>query len=165
VATISLPERLLRTLCGVIAATLIAGTVLVVGLAVNLFGAPPAIPETADLPTRLLLQKPFEQSIWPVDMAASLLYAVALGAVILLAAVLYTAVDAGRPLAVAPLAALGAGGILGAAAQLLYVGAKAPIIDIQYCDCGFKAEEVISQQWALILVQGAQSWLINARSC
>lgn len=42
---------------------------------------------------------------------------------------------------------------------LVYVGGTQVTVALAYCDCGFKAEETISQFWAITVVQGATNWL------
>jgi len=44
------------------------------------------------------------------------------------------------------------------------VGAVQTKIDIPYCDCGFKDQEIVSQVWAEMIVDGAVLWLINGAS-
>ena len=49
--------------------------------------------------------------------------------------------------------------LLGVVAGLLYVGGTQVAMALPYCDCGFIAEETISQFWSLAIVQGATNWL------
>jgi hypothetical protein len=58
-------------------------------------------------------------------------------------------------------AALAAAGIIGLAAQLIYVGARQLTAEIAYCDCGYREVEVIAQAWAGWLVDGSVAWLVN----
>ncbi len=53
---------------------------------------------------------------------------------------------------------------LGAIGQLVLIGAVKTTIDIPYCDCGFKNEEIVSQVWALMVVQGASDMLVQVAS-
>lgn len=55
--------------------------------------------------------------------------------------------------------AIVASGLLAVAGGLLYIGATSVTVALDYCDCGFKAEEAISRFWALTIVQGATNWL------
>jgi hypothetical protein len=50
-------------------------------------------------------------------------------------------------------------GVVGVIGSLVYIGATKVTIDQQYCDCGFKTEEAISQFWAINVVQGGTTWL------
>jgi hypothetical protein len=45
-------------------------------------------------------------------------------------------------------------------AQGLLLGAVKATIDLNYCDCGFKNEEIVSQVWALMLAQSASTMLV-----
>ena len=52
-----------------------------------------------------------------------------------------------------------ASGVLGVIGGLLYVGGTQVTMAFTYCDCGFIAEETISQFWVALIVQGATDWL------
>lgn len=141
----------------VIAVLSVLATALTLVLVLDLAGAPPNIPASADFPTRILEGQAFERSRWPIDFASSLLFTGAFGAVILLGALLSS--RTGRS---AIGALLGAGGLLGIASQLTHVGAHQVAVSIGYCDCGFKTEEAISQAWALMVSDGIADWLLIA---
>ena len=134
----------------------VAATVLTLVLAFDLTGAPPPISETADFPTVILSTQSFVQSRWPIDFLGSLLFAVVFGVVALLGALL--SARTGR---VEVLGLLIAGGVLGMASQLTYIGAHQVAVAMPYCDCGFKTEEIISQTWGLLLIDGVADWLLN----
>jgi len=134
----------------------VAATVLTLVLAFDLTGAPPTVSETADFPTAILSTQAFVQSRWPIDFLGSLLFAVVFGLIALLGALL-----SGRTGRVEVLGLLMAGGILGMASQLTYVGAHQVAVAMPYCDCGFKTEEIISQTWGLMLIDGVADWLLN----
>lgn len=141
----------------VIAVLSVLATALTLVLVLDLTGAPPNIPASADFPTRVLESQAFERSRWPIDFATGLLFTGAFGAVILLGALLSS--RTGR-LEIGAL--LGAGGLLGVASQLTHIGAHQVAVSIGYCDCGFKAEEAISQAWALMVSDGIADWLLIA---
>ncbi len=134
----------------------VAATVLTLVLAFDLTGAPPTISETADFPTRILESQAFVQSRWPLDLGGSLLFAGVFGLIVLLGALLF-----GRTGRVEVLGLFIAGGILGMVSQLTYVGAHQVAIAIAYCDCGFKTEEIISQTWGLMLIDGVADWILH----
>src|SRR5262249_54512374 len=52
-------------------------------------------------------------------------------------------------------------GLIGAIGQLVLVGAVKASIDIPYCACGFKNEEIVSHVWAEMVVQSAAQLLID----
>jgi len=146
----------IRRTAWLVAALGVAATVLTLVLSFDLLGAPPVIDSTLDFPSRILANQEFVRSRWPIDLAGTLLFAGLFGAVLLLGALL-----TGRTGRVEILGMLGAGAILGIVSQLTYVGAHQAAIDIGYCDCGFKTEEVISQTWGLMLADGVADWLLQ----
>ena len=131
---------------------------MALALGFDLLVQQPDIPETLDLPSRLEAIHPFHVAQWPFDAASTLLYVVAFGA-LLLAAGSIAALAGADGRADILKSAIVASGLLGVASGLLYFGATQVTIALQYCDCGFKTEEVISQFWAITIVQGATDWL------
>ncbi|HEV8682227.1 MAG TPA: hypothetical protein VGS09_05540 [Actinomycetota bacterium] len=101
-----------------------------------------------------------EQARWPQEVVASLLFAA--GFLLLVALAWLLRYGFGRDDVRAGLAssALAVGGFLGAASQLIYLGAKQVAIDPHYCDCVYAPEQIISQDRALALADGTQRWLI-----
>jgi hypothetical protein len=134
----------------------VVATVLTLIVEFNLTGAPPAIDDAADFPTRVLAAQPFNQSRWPLVLAGNLLFAAMFASLLLLASLL-----SGRSGRLEPLALLGGGAILGIVSQLTFVGAQQVAIAVAYCDCGFKTEEIISQTWGLMLIGGVATWILN----
>src|SRR4029079_11884678 len=63
-----------------------------------------------------------------------------------------------RMLLTSPRAAVG---LIGAIGELIFIGAIQPTIGLSYCDCGFKDQEVVSQIWASMLIEGSYRWLLN----
>jgi hypothetical protein len=151
------PSTSVRTVAWAVAILGLVATALTLVLALNLTGAPPAVDESADFPTRILAGQAFEQSRWPLDLVANLMFAATFGSLILLGAILTSRTD--RP-EIAAL--LGAGGLLGIGSQLLYVGAHQVATSIGYCDCGFITQEVISQAWSLMVADGIAAWFLTA---
>ena len=150
-----------RILAWIAAAAFVLASLLLLGLRLDVFASPPAIPDGTDLPTRLLASVDVGQRIWPFDAASTLLYAVAFGSVGLLGWVIRD--DGATPRS----GGLGSGlfvvgGLAGVAGELVYGGARQVTIDTAYCDCGFKVQESISQFWAMNLAIGAQTWLVDA---
>ena len=148
---------IVRWLAVIAAASFFVAALLFLGLTFNVFVKPPDIPASADLPTNLLAAVPAIHAMWPFDAVSSLLFGVGFGALALLGRPLASLVPAGRGGATLIGPALLGGGVLGVAAQLIHVGAQQLVVDIPYCDCGFKVQETISQHWALVLIGGAQS--------
>ena len=147
-----------RILLWIFAVCAVLATLLALALGFDLLVQPPEIAETLDLPSRLEAIHPFHVAQWPFDAASTLLYVVAFGALLLAAgSIASLAGTDGR--ADMLKSAIVASGLLGVASGLLYFGATQVTIALQYCDCGFKTEEVISQFWAITIVQGATDWL------
>jgi hypothetical protein len=134
----------------------VIATLLTLIVQFNLTGAPPAIDDAADFPTRVLAAQPFIVSRWPIELAGNLLFAALFAGLLVLAALL-----SNRTRRLEVLALLGGGGILGIASQLTYVGAHQVAVNVLYCDCGFKTEEIISQTWGLMLIDGVATWVLN----
>src|SRR5204863_5423010 len=110
---------------------------------------------------RVLGAIPYRHDIWPIFFTENLLIALgfmALGILGLALAGHVAVADQRRPLLGG---ALVTAGVLGAAGQLVLVGSVKASIDIPYCDCGFKEQEIVSQVWALMVTQGASEWLVN----
>jgi hypothetical protein len=151
-------RRLTQALLLIFAVALVLATLLNLGIAFDIFVKPPDLADTLDLPTRLIASQPYREAIWPYDAATNLLYVVAFGALALVAGTLGL-LAAGHASAALLRASALTSGLLGVAGSLLYVGATQITITQQYCDCGFKNEEAISQFWAINIVQGGTTWL------
>ncbi len=140
---------------------LFVGTILSIGISNNVFASPPTLPDTANLPTRLLGSVDFDHAIWPFDLVSSLSFAIAFGALLVLAWSLAAGIPQGDRRRSILIAGLAGAGVLGLASQLIHIGAQQVAINVGYCDCGFKEQESISKAWGLMLIGGAQSWLVN----
>ena len=154
----SAPPRSTSVLLAIFALALFLATLLNLGMAFDVFVAPPNLPDGLDLPTRLIQQQPFRESLWPFDAATNLLYLVAFGSLALVSRSLRGLAGThplGNVLGTSAIVA----GTVGAIGSLVYIGATKVTIDQQYCDCGFKTQEAISQFWAINVVQGGTTWL------
>jgi hypothetical protein len=154
-------SSVLRVVAWLGAIAFVAASALYVGLALDLFAQPPDLPPTTDFVERLLSGGDFARSIWPIDMASSLLYALAFLMIALLARPLVDLGTARDPRGSIAASALLVAGVVGITAQLIYVGARQTQLGIAYCDCGYKVQEVISQNWSMWLIEGAVGWLTN----
>lgn len=147
-----------------VAALFFVATLFQLADRLNLIVQPPSVPDSANLVQRVDALTPYRNAIWPVFFATNFLSGVGFFAL----AGLGVALAARRPsggtdrLVLAWL--LGIGGILGVVASLIRLGAVQASIDIPYCDCGFKDQEIVSQVWAEMVVDGAVLWLINGAS-
>lgn len=144
-----------------IAIVFVLAAVLRLADQLNLVATPPVLPEGTNLVDRVLGTADYRHAVWPVFFGANLLIALGFAGLAalgwLLAARMSTADDR-RGLV---LGTFVTGGILGAAGQLILVGAAKAQVDIPYCDCGFKQQEIVSQVWAEMVAQDASQWLVN----
>jgi hypothetical protein len=137
-----------------------AATVLQIADYWHLFLQPPNLPETTNLVDRVLGTMAYRTAIWPVFFATGLLFGAGFLALAGLGVAFADRLPAGNR-RVALAGSLLLGGILGTVGQLVLVGATKASIDIAYCDCGFKEQEIVSQVWAVMVAQSASEWLVN----
>jgi len=152
----------LRWLAYGLAASFFVATLLQLADQLNLIYQPPTIPDSANLVDRVTALIPYRQQVWPLFAAANGLFA--LGFLVLIGLGIVLAARAGvsgdrRHLLIWLIATAG---VVGAIGQLVLVGAVKASIDIPYCDCGFKDQEIVSQVWAEMVVQSAVQVLIYA---
>jgi hypothetical protein len=148
----------LRVLALLVTAFFFAAAVLQGVLAFDVLGAAP--PEQDDFIEQTIDLFTWEQSRWPVEFAATALFALgflALGGLGVLLSRLAATSDPRRLLTTS--AFLGAAGI-GAASQLMWLGVKPIATSPQYCDCGFRAEEIMSRLMILGAASVVQVWLV-----
>jgi hypothetical protein len=156
--------RTLRSFAVALAGLFFLATVFQLIDQLNLVVQPPAIPESTNLVDRVTALIPYRHDDWPIFLAANGLSALGFVALIglgLAAAGRLARTDDRRHLVTWTLVTAG---VLGAVGQLLILGAVKASIDIPYCDCGFKNEEIVSQVWAEMVAQGAAQFLIYAAS-
>jgi len=150
---------LARRLAWIMAAAFVAATGAYLLWSLQVFGGPPE-PGDAFI-DNVLADFAWQQTQWPLEFAGTALFAIgflALGGLAPVLGRLAAASDARRGLVTA--AFLGAGG-LGAASQLLWLGAKPVATSPQYCECGLLAEEIMSRLMTLNIVAAVQTWLIS----
>jgi hypothetical protein len=154
----SAPPRSTWVLLAIFAVALFLATLINLGMTFDVFVTPPNLSGDLDLPTRVIQSHPYQEAIWPFDAATNLLYLVAFGSLALVSRSLR---DLGGSHPLANLLGTSAlvSGVVGAVGSLIYIGGTKVIIDQQYCDCGFKTEEAISQFWAINILQGGTTWL------
>jgi hypothetical protein len=144
----------------VAAIALIVATLLTIVLQFNLTGEPPLRAEGTDFVDFIVTRVTFDRGRLPLDLGASLLFATAFLALAGVGWLLGAAVqdeDRGRVMAAAFVVA----GILGAAAQLIHVGAATVASDPTICDCGYRAEEIIGRLQAMHVADGQRDWLTH----
>lgn len=147
-----------RVLSLLITAFFVVAAVLQAVLAFELLGPPPA--GGGEFIDDIVATFEWEQSRWPIEFAASVLFAlgfVALGGVGVLLSRLAGMTDARRSLAAA--AYIG-GGIIGLVSQAWWLGVKPVATGAQYCECGLREEEIMSRLMTLMIAGNVQLWLV-----
>jgi hypothetical protein len=143
------------------AATFLAGAALVIFLQLN-SPAERSFPPDATFVDHILAEFEDARSVWLVDLANSLLFAVGFAAIAALGAVLRHVLGRDDPRGMVAVAAFMVAGAVGVVAQLIYIGGNEVATSPQYCDCGFLAEEIISRQMIHITLGGIVFWMIDA---
>jgi hypothetical protein len=146
---------MIRWLAWALAILAIVNAVITLGFALNI-GAPKI--DIQDLVERLIAFRADDVRIFPVVVLQAL---AGLG-VFLVAAILGLALRRWAPNTPARDALVllfVIGGVLGVSANLLNI-ATANAATFGYCDCGYKTEEVIAQDYALTVGRLAANWLL-----
>ena len=157
-------QTVVRRMAFAVAALFFVATLFQLADRLNLVAQPPNIAESSNLVQRVEAQIPYQNAIWPVFFATNLLFGVGFFALAGLGLALAARRPTGDPARVLLVWLIGGAGVLGTVAFLIRVGAVQTKIDIPYCDCGFKDQEIVSQVWAEMIVDGAVLWLINGAS-
>ena len=158
-----MPRSRVTLLSWVVAGAFALASALVLVDRFHLLGEPPPGLDNLNLVDRMVALAPFRQSIWPVFLWTNLLFAVGYVAAVAFAAVIAAASGRGRDLATFR-ALVATGGIVGAIASIIPIGAVQGTVWQQYCDCGFKETEVVAGLWAQIVAEDVGSWLNRAGS-
>jgi len=153
--------RLLRVLCWTLVVAAIVAAIPQLLLATQLWaGGPNELSPTADLVERMLVFRSNDQEIFGPVLVGGLAASVVFVAVGLIGVAIRPLADGvtGRDIMAAMLVAAAAVGVV---SQALQIGVAQAATN-GYCDCGFKTEEVIAQDYALSVGFIVQSWLGNA---
>jgi hypothetical protein len=151
----------LRTIGLAIAVAFVLAAVFQLLDRLNVVAQPPDPPESANLVERVEAFFPYRRSIWPVFFASNAFLGLGFLLIVPLGYVLAARIalnDVRRSLL---LSTFVPAGIIGAVAQAMLLGGVKATIDIPYCDCGFKNEEIVSQVWAGMLSQGAATMILD----
>ena len=153
-----MPRSKVSLLGWVVAIAFIVGTVLSLVDQLNLFAAPPSVPDTANMVDRTIANAQYRQAIWPVVLWTNHAFAIGFAASAVFAWVVAarSRIAGGMPLFTA-LAAVG--GTISAVAAVMYIGSVNSAVWQLYCDCGFKQQEIISGIWAGTVMQDTADWL------
>jgi hypothetical protein len=152
--------RLLRTLCWTLVVAAIVSAVFQLMLAANLWaGGPTPVDPNADLIDKLLVFRADDIEVFPAVLLSGLAGVVVFLVVGLIGVAIRPLADGttGRDVMATVLVSAA---VVGIVAQALNV-AVAQAATFGYCDCGYKAQELISQDYALSVGRVAQTLLGN----
>jgi MFS family permease len=141
------------------AVTLLAATVIFFLLAFDVTAPPPKDVPGNDFVAQTVADFQNEQERWPQELTSSILLGIGFVLLLPMGLILGRAFGRDDIQALLGSAALGVAGIVGAVAQLVFVGAKEVAIDPRYCQCEYAPEQIISQHRALAMAEGAQRWM------
>ena len=163
-----MPDMAWRTISGrlgwLVAATfLVAMVIFALGRQFHITTPLPEVqPPDATFVENVIGSFEHQREHWIEDLTSSLLLAVGFVGLAILGTTLRRALDRddarGAVLAVTLLLA----GVIGAASQLLYLGATEVATNPEYCDCGFLAEEIISRQMTHDIASNIVFWMTDA---
>lgn len=98
---------------------------------------------------------------WAEDLVSSLGLAAGFVGLALLGVTLRRTLGTEHPRGAVLAVAFLVAGTIGAAAQMLYLGATEVATNPQYCDCGFLAEEIVSREMAHQIMNSVVFWMTD----
>ena len=152
-------RRLLVWLAYTVAVAVILSAILQVIFVTGALVPWPNPPHTTIVDSALAFRQ-FDQQVFPLVLVNDLVGLIAFVFIALLGVALRPFASGGA-LRDVLVTVLVIAGIVGIVAQLLDLGV-AHAATRNYCDCGFKNEEVIAQDYALDIGRNIQFWLVNA---
>jgi len=157
-------RRLGSRLAWILALSFVIATVITGLLALNVTAPEPNYPADGTVIDTIFAQLQNQSVRWPQDLAASVLYALGFGVIGVLGLALRRILDRDSPAAMLVAATFLMAAVVGLLSQLAYIGAKEVAITPYYCDCEFRAAELMSRNWDLNVVMGIQGWLVDGFS-
>jgi hypothetical protein len=151
---------LTRAICWLLAASFFVATVLIFLLEYDITASPPADPPGNDFVAGSVAFFQNEQDRWPQELTANLLFGLGFLLLVPVGLILRRAFGREDLRSTIGSSAFAVAGVIGLAAQLIYVGAKEVAIDPRYCQCEYAPEQIISQNRALAMAEGSQRWLL-----
>ena len=152
--------RILRWLAWSVGVLFLIGTALQLVDFLNLYATPPP-PAPLNMVEQRLAVQDYRIAIWPIFALGNFAFALGFIALTGLGLALAARLGSGDSQRIVLLTSLGIAGVLGAVGQFMVIGAAQVTIDLAYCDCGFKNEEIVSQIWGQMLIEGASEWLVS----
>ena len=157
-----MPRSRVTLLSWIVAIAFIVGTALIYVDRLNLVATPPELPN-ANMVERTLGSSDYLHAIWPVFLWTNLSFAIGFVAAVAFAFNVASALRVAGGLATFKSLAM-AGGVIAAIASIIPIGAAEAKVFVQYCDCGFKETEVVSQLWAQMVAQDIAAWFNRVAS-
>jgi heme/copper-type cytochrome/quinol oxidase subunit 1 len=154
-----MPRSRVVLLSWVVAITFLLAVVLQLVDRLNLFVTPPDISASANMVDRALTLAPYRQAVWPLFLWMNLLFAIGFAALVVFGRAL--AAQAGNRALATFGSLVTVGGIVGVVTSVIPIGAVDSSVWLQYCDCGFKDTEIVSQQWATTIAMDIANWLLR----
>ena len=157
-----MPRSRVTLLSWIVAIAFILGTALVYVDRLNLVATPPDLPD-ANMVDRTLRSSDYLHAIWPVFLWTNLSFAIGFLAAVAFAFNVASALRVAGGLPTFKSLAM-AGGVIAAVASIIPIGAAEAKVWVQYCDCGFKETEVVSQLWAQMVAEDIAAWFTRIAS-
>jgi hypothetical protein len=154
-----MPRSRVTLFSWVVAVAFILAVLLRLADQFNLVATPPDLPN-ANMVDRTLGSSAYLHAIWPVFLWTNLLFGIGFLAIVAFAFNVASAarVSGGLP----TFKGLGAaGGVIAAISSIIPIGGAEAKVFVQYCDCGFKDTEVVSQLWAQMVVEDIADWFLR----
>jgi hypothetical protein len=154
-----MPRSRVTVFSWVVAVAFILATLLNLADQFNLVATPPDLPN-ANMVDRTLGSSAYFHAIWPVFLWTNLLFGIGFLATIAFA--FNVASGARIPGGVPTFKSLAAaGGVIAAISSIIPIGAAEAKVFVQYCDCGFKESEIVSQLWAQMVAEDIANWFLR----
>ena len=151
-------DRLVRQLCWTLVVLAIITAIMSLGITFALFVPFPDIPDGTDFVERLVAIRAADGQLFPFVLIGSVASAVLFAVVALLGVALRPFASGGAWRDVMATLFV-VGGTVGIVGQALNV-AMGNAATFGYCDCGYKTEELIAQDYALSIGWTAVNWLL-----
>jgi len=151
-----MPRSSVVRLSWIVAGAFILATALVYVDRLNLVATPPDL-SASNMVDRALGSLAYRQAIWPIFLWTNLLFGIGFVAAVAFAATVAARLGLRGTSVFVVFAAVG--GVIGAIASTIPIGAVNSAVWLPYCDCGFKETEIVAQQWAGIVASDISDWL------
>jgi hypothetical protein len=153
-----MPRSRVTLFAWLVAIAFVLGTVLQLVDRLNLVATPPDLPN-ANMVEGTLGRSAYFHAIWPVFLWTNLAFGIGFLAAVAFAFNIAAADGVGGLPTFKSLVA--AGGVIGAIASIIPIGAAEAKVFVQYCDCGFRDTEIVSQLWAQMVAEDIAGWLLR----